>query len=331
MSYFIKDQVTGMQTIGKHRDGRAAGSTLSRSAFAAFPLMAASLLDCRNVEDLAQASAMASAPQNSLSAPEERPKPRADASYTTGFTVGCPVWMVRVPDPPADFCIDRFEDHVAELRDGREYPHFPSLRPRKGMKLVAKASPDSYPQSSVNLFQAAQACFNAGKRLCSMREWKTACMGVSRTTYPYGNTEVGGVCNTRKPHLLSELHGSSNSKWTREDMDDPLINQILGYLGRPGEYSGCVSSFGAYDMVGNLHEWVIDLVDERLAASMPYLGKEKRSGKGPKSAVGNGIFMGGFASSANQNGNGCNYATIAHLPDHHDYSVGFRCCADVGR
>jgi len=27
------------------------------------------------------------------------------------------------------------------------------------------------------------------------------------------------------------------------------------------------------------------------------------------------------------NGDGCNYRTVAHAHDYHDYSTGFRCCA----
>jgi hypothetical protein len=29
-----------------------------------------------------------------------------------------------------------------------------------------------------------------------------------------------------------------------------------------------------------------------------------------------------------QNGEGCEYRTIGHPLDYHDYSTGFRCCAD---
>jgi hypothetical protein len=29
------------------------------------------------------------------------------------------------------------------------------------------------------------------------------------------------------------------------------------------------------------------------------------------------------------NGDGCSYKTVAHDADYHDYSTGFRCCADA--
>jgi formylglycine-generating enzyme required for sulfatase activity len=54
-------------------------------------------------------------------------------------------------------------------------------------------------------------------------------------------------------------------------------------------------------MVGNLDEWTADP---------------------------NGTFQGGFWLDTSQHGDGCAYRTIAHPYDYHDYSTGFRCCAD---
>jgi hypothetical protein len=39
--------------------------------------------------------------------------------------------------------------------------------------------------------------------------------------------------------------------------------------------------------------------------------------------------MGGFFSTHEQLGPGCKYVTYAHEPSYHDYSTGFRCCADA--
>lgn len=73
-----------------------------------------------------------------------------------------------------------------------------------------------------------------------------------------------------------------------------------------GSFDRCVSAFGVYDLHGNLHEWVADAT-----------------------ATGNGIFKGGFFVDAKLNGAGCLYATTAHARSYHDYSTGFRCCADA--
>ncbi len=93
-----------------------------------------------------------------------------------------------------------------------------------------------------------------------------------------------------------------------------------------GEYAGCTSTEGAYDLVGNLHEWVRDHVDTTLPSKLPVLAvAQRRIGKHP----GNGIFMGGFFSTLNQHGEGCAYTTAAHAVSYHDYSTGFRCCKDA--
>ena len=57
-----------------------------------------------------------------------------------------------------------------------------------------------------------------------------------------------------------------------------------------------------HDLHGNLHEWIDDA---------------------------SGIFRGGFYVDASINGAGCSYRTTAHTFGYHDYSTGFRCCADL--
>jgi formylglycine-generating enzyme required for sulfatase activity len=230
--------------------------------------------------------------------------------------------MVRVPNTPADFCIDRFEAHLLELRNGAWFPHESSVSP-KNKTIKAVVAPNVLPQSSVNRFQAESACRNAGKRLCTLAEWKRACMGEPGFTYPYGNDEQAGKCNTGKPHLPSSLDGTDPKKW---NMKNPWYN-MAGFLAKTGTYPECVSSFGAYDMVGNLHEWVSTLADEKMAAGASGNGKANPSGF--RVSVGNGIFMGGFYSTRNENGPGCSYMTSVHAPSQDDYSIGFRCCKDA--
>ena len=87
-------------------------------------------------------------------------------------------------------------------------------------------------------------------------------------------------------------------------MNDPRLNQLPRTVARTGQFSRCSNSYGVRDMVGNIHEW-IDAHNGRL-----------------------GVFRGGYYEDTHINGDGCNYATRAHAPDYHDYSTGFRCCAD---
>ena len=87
-------------------------------------------------------------------------------------------------------------------------------------------------------------------------------------------------------------------------LNDPALGQVDGALSKTGEHAECVNGFGAFDMVGNLHEWV---------ATDP--------------AAIHGTFAGGYYLDSTLNGDGCNYRTVAHAHEYHDYSTGFRCCS----
>lgn len=85
-------------------------------------------------------------------------------------------------------------------------------------------------------------------------------------------------------------------------MNDPGINQQAGTVAPGGSYAGCVGPLGAFDLHGNLHEWVAD----------------------PE-----GSFRGGFYADAATNGAGCAYVTSAHDRSYLDYSTGFRRCTEA--
>jgi formylglycine-generating enzyme required for sulfatase activity len=81
-----------------------------------------------------------------------------------------------------------------------------------------------------------------------------------------------------------------------------------------------------HDLVGNLHEWVSDSAGAAFKANLDNDGIHRGFQYwGP----GNGVFMGGFYSTHGELGPGCDFTTVAHEPAYHDYSTGFRCCADV--
>ncbi len=224
--------------------------------------------------------------------PNVRPTPNVGLIEASG-TGGCPDGMVRI----STFCVDRYEASLEQLDGGAWSPfHNPGSQPMRARSLEA-----AVPQSSINQTQAAAACANAGKRLCTDAEWQRACRGPNNLTYPYGNTRMDGVCNdARSPHPAVELYGTSSS-WIFSHIDSPCLNQLPDSLARTGAHPGCVSAEGLFDLMGNLHEWT--------AASA-------------------GTFRGGFYVDTRINGNGCLYATTAHDVSHWDYSTGFRCCAD---
>ena len=93
--------------------------------------------------------------------------------------------------------------------------------------IYAVSLPRVTPSAFITWFQAQQACTNSRKRLPSSAEWQAAATG---TQDPGPDNETTD-CNTT------------------------LFATVL-----TGSRSSCVSSRGAFDMVGNLNEWVADWV-----------------------------------------------------------------------
>jgi len=222
----------------------------------------------------------------------------------------CAPEMVHVLERDAglDFCVDPYEGYVVELTDGGEKAHSPFLVV-DGLALRAKTARGVYPQGYISQVEATQACQNAGKRLCSKTEFAEFCRGADPANdYPYGGTvKKAGYCNEGKGSSVQRFFGSDPNAWTYADFNDPRDNEWDGGLAPTASYPHCVSPWGVYDCVGNLHEW----------------------GSDPADVNGHGRFRGGFYGDAEVNGHGCLYVTSAHELSYHDYSTGFRCCADV--
>jgi formylglycine-generating enzyme len=243
---------------------------------------------------------------------------------SAGAARGCPAGMARIQN----YCVDRFEATLVEVgSDGQEIPHPAFERPEEGVRYEARSRAGELPQGYISRVQAEDACDNAGKRLCNVTEWYEACRGSKHTTYPYGNEVEKDRCNISKMHLLGKLFGNDPAGWLYDKhFNSPRLNLEPGFLSHTGDHPGCVSDHGTYDMVGNLHEWVSDTVDQSLATRLPMVDGVRRS---IHKHTGHGVFMGGFYSTTAQQGQGCNYVTLAHEPPYHDYSTGFRCCTDA--
>jgi len=83
------------------------------------------------------------------------------------------------------------------------------------------------PQGSVSYGDAQNYCTQQGKRLCTAEEWRWACSGLEGYAYPYGWNVDKDKCNTDSRQV------------------EPSGNR-----------TNCVSKFGAFDMAGNVFEWV---------------------------------------------------------------------------
>lgn len=210
----------------------------------------------------------------------------------------CPAGMVAVED----FCVDAYEAALVVLDDGGDPVGSWSPFHNPGSVAVRAVSlAGAVPQAYISGDQAAEACAEAGKELCTDTRWLRACQGPDETTYPYGDTLDPGVCNdARELHPAVEYFGTADA-WIWSELGNPCIDQIPDSLHATGQHPGCVTAEGAYDMMGNLHEWTADPA---------------------------GTFRGGFYADTSINGPGCLYVTTAHNTAHWDYSTGFRCCAD---
>ncbi len=169
------------------------------------------------------------------------------------------------------FCIDRFE-----------YPNKVGEKP-----VIFKT-----------WYEAGDSCKAQGKRLCGDSEWTLACEGAERLPYPYGYERNSQACNIDKPHPDVNEKALENPQ-TRQAEIDRL------WQGEPsGSRESCVSPFGAFDMTGNVDEWVVN------ESGMPY-----KSG-----------LKGGYWGPVRDR---CRPMTTAHNEQFAFYQIGFRCCSDV--
>src|SRR5262249_47190943 len=72
-------------------------------------------------------------------------------------------------------------------------------------------------------------------------------------------------------------------RFENRNMNDARLNMVPNTVAKTGEAPLCTNEYGAFDMVGNLHEWVDD-----------------------------GTMRGGFYLDDTTLGEGCFYATRAH-------------------
>ncbi|TKD00447.1 hypothetical protein E8A74_34720 [Polyangium fumosum] len=213
----------------------------------------------------------------------------------------CPEGMVSVA---GKYCIDTYEAHVVEIVGKNKTKGHSPYQSVAGLRVKAVSKKGKAPQAYISRNEAEEACKNAGKRLCVDDEWIGACKGKKPTTFPYGSDRVSGNCNDGGYSSFNALYGVAGGPppqeaYTFANMNDERLNQMKGTLAKSGAYKKCRSSYGAFDMVGNLHEWT---------------------------ASKTGTFRGGYYLDTHQNGDGCDYKTTAHNARYHDYSTGFRCC-----
>jgi len=139
----------------------------------------------------------------------------------------CLVGMVFVNTPTGGFCIDEYE---AAPGDDCLYAN-PTNQKESRLNLdyadcKPKSEPGNLPWRFISQNQASIACAKAGKRLPTNKEWLAAALGTP-------DIEKG---------------------WSADDCN---VASNWGFSpGSGGQGNKCKSAYGAYDMIGNVWEWV---------------------------------------------------------------------------
>jgi formylglycine-generating enzyme required for sulfatase activity len=232
----------------------------------------------------------------------------------------CPSDMVYVPgDRP--FCIDKYEAYNVSgsvVNDTCTNGSQAEVDANTTTALAGSAT-GTVPLASLNWCAAKKACQNAGKHLCTNIEWFRACnYKGSQWSITAEQTAETMSCNTASEGTPSNT----------------------------GNNPACVTQQGAYDMIGNVWEWV-DLVvtadpTNGLTASNYVTGYDfatalPTSVGSTNNAYGNDYFwaydVAGAARAALRGGvwdvgasGGCFLLNLGNAPSSTGTGIGFRCC-----
>src|SRR4030095_5858350 len=136
---------------------------------------------------------------------------------------GCPSGMARVQA----FCIDRYEIQLMDRTTKEIHPYY--KRPPYNMtNLMAVSSAGVFPQGYMSQDMSKLACEAAGKRLCTLSEWQSACSAQPRQ----------GKCNVNKrsPHILDKYFPDiPHIKRNGANFNDPRLLQDPDYLQKSGQ------------------------------------------------------------------------------------------------
>lgn len=189
--------------------------------------------------------------------------------------VPCPgrVDMVRVDE---DWCMDRYEasrPDATSIDAGEE----------SGEALSAK---NVLPWTDVTIYEASRACKAAGKELCPDRRWVEGC-SEGQEAYPYGSIYDPTACNGT---------GAGHEG-----------------VAATGSFPRCVSPIGAFDVSGNVAEWVSEDRDD------------------PDDDLTGGHLLNG-AYDEGASALACGSMRYAEYPEEEPFrspKVGFRCCLEL--
>lgn len=220
----------------------------------------------------------------------------------------CPEGMAHIQNIPTLTCVDMYEVSAGKdcpVQDPEQM--LATIKNVETKECVIESVSGQLPWRFVTRDQALSLCARSGKRLPTSEEWYALTLGMSL---------VESACNT------------SSKKLTEA-----------------GAYSECVSPIGAYDLVGNVWEWVSDDVIDgvykmRTVPDSGYVAQIDAGGMAtavidqPQELFGNdyfwsktdgayGIIRGGYYDSGSDAGLYTVHADT--LPTTASVGIGFRC------
>ncbi len=233
----------------------------------------------------------------------------------------CPSDMVLVEYEGGGFCIDKYEDSAGAKCSYND----PSNEKETALNLnqpdcQAESADGRMPWRNLTQIQAVNICAKAGKRLPTNEEWFAAAMGTPDKT----------------------------SGWNEDDCQ--VKNNWTSQPGLSGSAASCFSYSGAYDMIGNVWEWVKGEVSDGVYkdVTMPENGYVKVVSvdglplevdpDNPSESYNNdyvwlktkgvrGIARGGYWGNGSEAGQYSFYAVTE--PTFSGTGVGFRCVKDA--
>ena len=202
------------------------------------------------------------------------------------------------------FYIDKFEVTNGRYLEfitqtGHRTPQHPT-DPKKGLwhGNIMPESVIDLPVINVDWYDAEAYCTWAGKRLPTEAEWAKAAKGPNDWRFPWGDVEP------------TDKHLNFNQTWRGEATLVPV-----------GIYEAGKSPYGAYDMAGNVWEWVADWYDPEYYSKSP-----ERNPPGPQTGTHKVLRSSGWQGETPQ---ARIFTRIKSDPLDRNHSTGFRCAKDV--
>jgi len=245
------------------------------------------------------------------------------------YSEQCPDDMAYISSS-GGYCIDKWEASMPSATSEVMGSAGDMANRNNPGSMAAVSQSGVVPWVRVSQVSASTACENAGKRLCSGKEWLGAANVQGKTYYlPTDLAVAPYYCVTG-----ASTYCTDNSYESGEACDTGTYS---------GGASGCYSAEGVYDMTGNVWEWTdeeVDVVSPDGVVGWKYAnanGEWQTSTSGlwnkygndgtyfPVTTPGRAVLRGGGWYDGPHAGPFC--ASLGNAPTHTSYIVGFRCCS----